>query len=95
MPWRRVSGRGSRPERHDQRPSRCDLGQLDRGFDCLRTAVGQEDAGRLIERAREVARQSVVELQTRLVIDDVLLAVDQLRCLLGYRRTTADARGRC
>ena len=72
-------------EGDDQRPSRGDLGELDRGFDRLGARVRQEHADLLVELAREVARQPLVELQAGLVIDDVLLAVDQLRRLVRDR----------
>ena len=72
-------------EGNHERPSRGDLGQLDRGFHGLRAGVRQEQPGLLVELAGEVARQPLVELQAGLVVDDVLLAVDQLGRLLGDR----------
>jgi hypothetical protein len=70
-----------------ERPARGDLGQLDRGFDRLGSRIGQEQADRLPIgcRAREELRQPFVQLEPRLVVDDVLLGVHHLRRLLCDR----------
>ena len=70
-------------EAKDHRPAGRDPGQLDRRLDRLRAAVREE-------RTPAVAGQDVleplVEAQAGLVVDDVLLAVEQLRGLGGDGR---------
>ena len=71
-------------EGDDRRAPRRHLGELDRGFDRLGPGVRQEE--RRIGAARKVPRQALVQQQPGLVVDDVLLAVDELRRLLRDRR---------
>ena len=59
------------------RPGR-DPGQLDRGLDRLGAGVREERAPRA---AGQQPAQALVEPQPRLVVDDVLLAVEELRRL--------------
>jgi hypothetical protein len=66
------------PEGDDDRPAGRDPGQLDGGLDGLGAGIGEERAPTV---AGEESRQAVVEPQPRLVEDDVLLAVEQLRRL--------------
>ena len=78
-------------KRDHQRTSRRDLGELDRGLDRLGARVRQEQANRLaadgpVDRAREVARQPLMQLQPGLVIEDVLLQVDTQGRLVGDGR---------
>ena len=63
------------------------LRQLDGRLDRLRPRVGEEESGLLpVSQPGEGARQPLVELQAGLVVQDVLLGVDDLACLLGDRR---------
>ena len=69
-----------------QRAARRDLGQLHGRLDRLGPGVREEEAvGRIGPGIREALRQPAVQLETRLVIDDVLLEVDAARGLLGDR----------
>ena len=65
-------------ERDDRRPPRRHARQLDGGLDGLGAGVRQEGAP---WSARQEVRQAIVEAQPGLVVDDVLLAVEQLRGL--------------
>ena len=68
------------------RPAGRDPGQLDRRLDRLRAGVRQE---RLPRPAGQDVLEPLVQPQARLVVDDVLLAVEQLRGLrLRSRPTT-------
>ena len=59
----------------DDRPTGRDPSELDRCLDGLRSAVGEESAPAL---ARHDVRQALVQAEPRLVVDDVLLAVQKL-----------------
>src|SRR2546428_35230 len=59
----------------DDRPTARDPSELDRCLDGLRSAVGEESAPAL---ARHDVRQALVQAEPRLVVDDVLLAVQKL-----------------
>jgi len=67
-------------EGDDRDAAGADAGQLHRGFDRLGAGVGEEGTP---WAARQHARQAVMESQARLVVDDVLLAVQQLAGLLA------------
>ena len=74
------------PEGDDPRPPRRVLRQLDGRLDRLRAGVRQEETrGLPVAQAREGARQALVELEARLVVEDVLLGVDDPRGLLCDR----------
>ena len=73
----------SAAEDKDHAALRCAARQLHRRLNRLTPRVGEEDAPR---STREHFAETFVESQSRLVIDDVLLAVDQLRRLFGDRR---------
>ena len=69
-------------EGQDHAALRCSARELHRSLNRLGARVGEEDAPR---PAVEEAAEAVVQPEARFVIDDVLLAMDQLRCLLGDR----------
>ena len=70
-------------EGEDRRPPGRDARQLDRRLDGLGAGVGQE---RLPRTAGQDVLEPLVEPQPGLVVQDVLLAVEQLRGLGGDRR---------
>ena len=74
-------------ERDDQRPARRDLGQLDGRLDRLGPGVREEEAvgSSSVRGFGKCSRQPRVQLETGLVVDDVLLEVDAARGLLGDR----------
>src|SRR3954451_4706306 len=69
-------------ERHHGGTPGRDPRELDRGLDRFGSRVRQE---RLPRTARQHGAQAVVQPETRLVVGDVLLRVDDLRCLCGDR----------
>ena len=69
-------------EREDDRATRRDPRELDRGLDRLGARVGQE---RLPRPAGQHVPKSLVQPQARLVVEDVLLAVEELAGLGGDR----------
>jgi hypothetical protein len=78
------------PEGDDRRPVCRDLRQLDRRLDGLSPGIRQEQADVVVgRRVREVTGQPLVDLEARLVVEDVLLGVDDLRSLLGNGRRHA------
>ena len=77
-------------ERDDPRPMGGVLGQLDGRLDRLRPGVREEEPGLFpVPQAWEGARQALVELQSGLVVQDVLLGVDDPARLLGNGRRHA------
>ena len=76
----------------DRRSARRRTRQLDRALHGLGPGVGQECLPR---SAREKCRQPLVQPQARLVVDDVLLAVEQLGGLRLDRRHDARVRVSC
>ena len=73
----------SAAEDKDHAALRCATRQLHRRLNRLTPGVGEEDAPR---STREHFAETFVESQSWLVVDDVLLAVNQLRRLFGDRR---------
>ena len=77
-------------EGDDHRPASGRLGELDRGLDGFRAGVRQEEPCRLARReVGEAPRQQLVQLQSGLVVEDVLLCVNDVRGLIGDRRGDA------
>ena len=80
----------SAAERDDHRPAGRCFGELDGRLDGLRAGIRQEEPRRIaLAEIWEALRQQLVQLQTGLVVQDVLLGVDDVRGLVGDRRRDA------